>query len=175
MIYVFDCFPWILRFNIGPARENRDRVYVTDAKCPHQGGVSKPKKQPFWSPSKNGLSDKRWRKYRKIYIIYIYRKMMRNDGKMMGSHVCPILHRFTHILTWCHAYLGLLFWDDENSPQWQRSWQFGLRLMAGYRSISMARHRLVTWRPPMLGLQGLQWIELSSGNQHIQQLCSARS
>eukprot|EP00434_Breviolum_minutum_P011538 symbB.v1.2.010173.t1/scaffold651.1/size176249/3 len=24
-------------FNIGPARENRDRVYVTDAKCPHQG------------------------------------------------------------------------------------------------------------------------------------------
>ena len=31
------CFPRILRFNIGPARENRDRVYVTDAKCPHQG------------------------------------------------------------------------------------------------------------------------------------------
>ncbi|CAL1134471.1 unnamed protein product [Cladocopium goreaui] len=24
-------------FNIGPARENRDRVYVTEANCPHQG------------------------------------------------------------------------------------------------------------------------------------------
>ena len=24
-------------FNVGPEKENRDRVYVTDAKCPHQG------------------------------------------------------------------------------------------------------------------------------------------
>lgn len=93
MIYVFDCFPWILRFNIGPARENRDRVYVTDAKCPHQGGVSKPKKQPFWSPSKNGLSDKRWRKYRKIYIIYIY--IPENDEKRWENDGLPCLSDIT--------------------------------------------------------------------------------
>ena len=149
MIYVFDCFPWLLRFNIGPARENRDRVYVTDAKCPQSRRVSKPKKQPFWSPSKNGLSDKRWRKYRKIYMIYIYmyiyRKMMRNDGKMMGSHVCPILHRFTYInMMSCLYRLAFLGWW-KLAPM-EGSWQFGLRLtMVGYRSILMARHRLVTW------------------------------
>lgn len=136
--------------------------------------VSKPKKQPFWSPSKNGLSDNRWRKYRNIYIIYIYiyRKMMRNDGKMMGSHVCPILHRFTYInmMSWLYRLAFLGWW--KLAPM-EGSWQFGLKMiMVGYRSISMARHRLVTWRPPMLGLQ---WIQLSSRNQHIQQLSSSRS
>lgn len=176
MIYVFDCFPWILRFNIGPARENRDRVYVTDAKCPHQGGFRNRRNNHFDHLQKMDFLIKGEENIGKfIWYIYIY------TGKWwetMGKWWAPMFVRYyigSPILTWCHGYIGLLFWDDENSPQWQRSWQFGLRLMAGYRSISMARHRLVTWRPPMLGLQGLQWIELSSGNQHIQQLCSARS
>ena len=146
MIYVFDCFPWILRFNIGPARENRDRVYVTDAKCPHQGGFRNRgnnhfdhlQKMDFLIKGEENIGKFIWYIY-----MYIYRKMMRNDGKMMGSRVCP-LYRFTYINI-DSAYIGLLKGWWKLAPM-EGSWQFGLRLiMVGYRSILMARHRLVTW------------------------------
>lgn len=113
MIYVFDCFPWILRFNIGPARENRDRVYVTDAKCPHQGGFRNRRNNHFDHLQKMDFLIKGEENIGKfIWYIYIYRKMMRNDGKMMGSHVCPILHRFTYInmMSWLYRLAFLGWW-----------------------------------------------------------------
>ena len=94
MIYVFDCFPWILRFNIGPARENRDRVYVTDAKCPHQGGFRNRRNNHFDHLQKMDFLIKGEENIGK-FTLYIYIYIQENDEKRWENDGLPCLSDIT--------------------------------------------------------------------------------
>ena len=117
---------------------------MTDAKCPHQGGLRKRGNNHF-DHLQNWAFGKMVKKQKEIYIytqeilflktIYLYREMKRNDWKMIGTCLSDI-----------YIYIGshILMLDIDRYQWHDTGWSLGVTML------------------------GLQWIELSSRNQHIQ-------